>query len=464
MKQKKNLPASPQTGAGEILQAEKPINTETKIVNSSETCNNIDALNTTSLQENKASHLAEDKNKSSNDKELEFPIYGLPSLIQKMTIQGAEVYQVPQELFAISLISAMCAAIKKKAKLIDKYTNYPQLWIIIIAKSGVGKSTPLSIAFKPLESKEYNEYSLYRKELEKWQETEKKNSTNSTQPTFECYLNNDATPEALLSTIGESNGITIYRDELLGWFNDFGRYAKSGEVETYLSLYNNSDIKVSRKGEGTIIINDPFLSVIGTTQPNTLKKFLKNETMIDNGFIQRFLFVFPPDFPKPYYRDQTMDKTLLADYDSFINDLCIMPETETSFSDEAKEVFIKYSNELTDKINQTENNFLRAVYSKMEIALARLSLVIYIARVRTEETYANTIEVSTVEYCIQICRYFTAMAERVNTHLLNDTEASRLSNADILKELSKRYEKLNQSKLAEAIGITQQAVNKLLNK
>ena len=47
---------------------------------------------------------------------------------------------------------------------------------------------------------------------------------------------------------------------------------KSGEVETYLSLYNNSDIKVSRKGEGTIIINDPFLSVIGTTQPNTLKK------------------------------------------------------------------------------------------------------------------------------------------------------------------------------------------------
>lgn len=83
---------------------------------------------------------------------------------------------------------------------------------------------------------------------------------------------------------------------------------------------------------------------------------------------------------------------------------------------------------------------------------------------RTEETYANTIEVSTVEYCIQICRYFTAMAERFNTHLLNDTEASRLSNADILKELSKRYEKLNQSKLAEAIGITQQAVNKLLNK
>lgn len=125
MKQKKNPPTSPQTGAGEILQAEKPINTETKIVNSSEICNNIDVLNTTSLQDDKASHLAEDKNKSSNDKELEFPIYGLPSLIQEMTMQGTEVYQVPKELFAVSLISAMCAAIKKKAKLIDKYINYP---------------------------------------------------------------------------------------------------------------------------------------------------------------------------------------------------------------------------------------------------------------------------------------------------------------------------------------------------
>lgn len=100
-----------------------------------------------------------------------------------------------------------------------------------------------------------------------------KNSTNSARPTFECYLNNDATPEALLSTIGESNGITIYRDELVGWFNDFGRYAKSGEVENYLSIYNNTSVRVNRKGENITIINDPFLSVIGTTQPNTLKKF-----------------------------------------------------------------------------------------------------------------------------------------------------------------------------------------------
>ena len=464
MKQKKNPPTSPQTGAGEILQAEKPINTETKIVNSSEICNNIDVLNTTSLQDDKASHLAEDKNKSSNDKELEFPIYGLPSLIQEMTMQGTEVYQVPKELFAVSLISAMCAAIKKKAKLIDKYINYPQLWIIIIAKSGVGKSAPLSIAFKPLEEKEHNEYLLYLKELEKWQEAEKKNSTNSARPTFECYLNNDATPEALLSTIGESNGITIYRDELVGWFNDFGRYAKSGEVENYLSIYNNTSIRVNRKGENITIINDPFLSVIGTTQPNTLKRFLKNETMIDNGFIQRFIFVFPPDFPKPYYKDQTMNESLLMDYDAFINNLCVMAELETSFSDEAKKVFIEYSNELTDKINQTDNNFLRAVYSKMEIALARLSLVVYIAKVKTKETCANTIEASVVEYCIQICRYFTAMAERINIHLLNDTEASRLSTADIFKELSKRYGGINQSKLAEALGITQQAISKHLNK
>jgi len=379
-------------------------------------------------------------------------------------MQGTEVYQVPKELFAVSLISAMCAAIKKKAKLIDKYINYPQLWIIIIAKSGVGKSAPLSIAFKPLEEKEHNEYLLYLKELEKWQEAEKKNSTNSARPTFECYLNNDATPEALLSTIGESNGITIYRDELVGWFNDFGRYAKSGEVENYLSIYNNTSIRVNRKGENITIINDPFLSVIGTTQPNTLKRFLKNETMIDNGFIQRFIFVFPPDFPKPYYKDQTMNESLLMDYDAFINNLCVMPELETSFSDEAKKVFIEYSNELTDKINQTDNNFLRAVYSKMEIALARLSLVVYIAKVKTKETCANTIEASVVEYCIQICRYFTAMAERINIHLLNDTEASRLSTADIFKELSKRYGGINQSKLAEALGITQQAISKHLNK
>lgn len=485
MIQKRKSPVSVCGGTGETPQLEKSNNLNTKLVNPDEISNTAEVENKEqTLQtedipslgnklfqpetnENKREVIIPPKtnlNKLDKDGLPEFPIYGLPSLIQKLTKQGAEVYQVPQELFAVSFISAMCAAVKKKAKLFDRYSNYPQLWILIIGRSGVGKSQPLSVAFEPLENRECEKYALYQNGLLKWRE-DSKNASNgggdSNQSVFKHSLNSDATPEALLKEIAESDGITILRDELIGWFKDFGRYGNSGEVETYLSIYNNKTIVITRKREGYMLIEKPYLSIIGTTQPDAIKQFLKNRMMVDNGFIQRFLFVFPSDFPKAYYTEKVMDRRLLAEYNVFIHDLCEMPDLEVSFSEETKRRFAKYSDELTDKVNQTDNGFLRAVYSKMEITLSRLSLIVHVAKIIAKETCADVIEVSTIEYCIQVCRYFVATAEKVNNNLLGYSEGSMLSNRDLMKELSRRY-KLNQSKLAEGLGVTQQAINKLL--
>ena len=485
MMQKKESPVPVCGGAGETPKLGKSVNAETKLINSDGISNTTEVGNesqnplyecilnlgneliqpeTNEMKREVVIPPKTDLNKLDKDGLPEFPIYGLPSLIQKLTKQGSEVYQVPQELFAVSFISAMCAAVKKKAKLVDKYVNYPQLWILIIGRSGVGKSQPLSVAFEPLENRVCERYVLYQGELLKWRK-ESKNTSNSSddsnQPIFKHYLNSDATPESLLKDIAESDGVTILRDELIGWFKDFGRYGNSGEVETYLSIYNNKTIVITRKREGCILVEKPYLSIIGTTQPNAIKQFLKNKMMVDNGFIQRFLFVFPPDFPKAYYIEKVMDEQLLAEYNTFIRDLCEMPDLEVSFSEEAKRLYAKYSDELTDKVNRTDDDYLRAVYSKMEITLSRLSLIVHIAKNIAGETSADAIEVSTINYCIQVCRYFVATAEKFNNFLLDCSESSSLSNRELIREMSRRYP-VNQSKLAEALGISQQAVNKIL--
>jgi hypothetical protein len=39
----------------------------------------------------------------------------------------------------------------------------------------------------------------------------------------------------------------IYRDELKGWIDDFGRYAKSGEQSNMLSTFNQLPVTYNRK-------------------------------------------------------------------------------------------------------------------------------------------------------------------------------------------------------------------------
>ena len=53
-----------------------------------------------------------------------FPTDGLPMIICKLIKECSKVYNVPEEMFAISFIVAMGAAIKKKVKLKDKFINY----------------------------------------------------------------------------------------------------------------------------------------------------------------------------------------------------------------------------------------------------------------------------------------------------------------------------------------------------
>lgn len=400
----------------------------------------------------------------------EFPIWGLPKVVQDVINNGAEVYGVPKDFFGTYIFSAICAGLRKKAVLKNKFTNYAQLWTMVVANSGIGKSEPLKLAFNPLLKRDVLMYEQYKADLAQWKadcvQAKTSKEAEPPRPTQNQLLISDITPEALFQALSRNSGLTLCRDELSGWFADQGRYAKSGEVGHYLSSFNNAQIQINRKGDEPLLIAEPYLGVVGSIQPEVLRECIGSKKMADNGFISRFLFAFPDVVIKPEYIDKEMPEEVLTRYEEFINKVCDCSEMHTTLSDEAKELFIKFSNELTGEINDAEHDYLRAMYSKMEIHLSRISLMVYIAKFLAGETDKATINADIMSYSVEVCRYFIATGEKVFYLVNNQTQLpmQELSKGDVVRMLDKLYTIKNITKFAESIGVKQQSISKMLNK
>jgi hypothetical protein len=234
-----------------------------------------------------------------------FPIRNMPSFIRNFAEDIAEVYGVPIEFPAMSIISAYGTALGNKVRLrTDKYINYPQLWVVIVAPSGVGKSEPLKIAYSPIRDFEKKEYLRFQESLGEWKsacvEAKQNGAQPPEKPKQKRILCNDTTPEALFSLLDENKTLTICRDELAGHFQDFGRYNKSGEVAHHISCFDNVDFSVDRKSEdNALMIFKPVLSMIGTIQPAVLQDVANKNFMRENGYLQRCLFIYPGNVERP---------------------------------------------------------------------------------------------------------------------------------------------------------------------
>ncbi len=405
-----------------------------------------------------------------------FPIWGLPQLLQDMITEGARAYGVPPEFFASYILSAIAAAVRKNVCHQDKYRNYPQPWCIVVAPSGIGKSEPLSIAFEPLLRKDKESYATYKQELEKWEaECAAVKSNNKKQkgeqqpeppkPNYYQTLIQDTTPEALYQALSINNGLTLCRDELAGWFADFGRYNKSGEVGHYLSIFNNKQMKVNRKSEDPLMIDDPYLSIIGSIQPYILAECMSNRKMTESGFVQRFLFVFPDEVIKADPNDEVISPELLTGYDAFFNELFKIdtPLTPT-MSSEAKAELMKFRAEMASRDRASDIDYLKSMYGKMEIHIVRLALIVYVAQLVSDSGEAE-ISGDMMKYCTELCRYFIASGEKVY-RLISEPQSKPVisSNGDLIRLVDERYGIKNQTQFAESLGVSQQAISKHLKR
>lgn len=409
------------------------------------------------------------KSKLMDESDIIFPTDGLPQVLLDFGKEISEVYGVPIEFPVLSALCAIGATIRKKF-VIDsgKYKNFGQLWLMFVAPPGVGKTEPVSAAFRPLQKLDNLSYEAYQSELCNWRtacsDAKQYKTQEPEKPFFKQALMDDFTPESLYQTMFRNNGaVTLYRDELSGWFADFGRYNKNGEISRYLSIFNNAQFCINRKSEEPLQIPEPFMSICGIIQPEILELALSENNLKENGFASRFLYVYPKEIKKQKYSEKIPCDKITNQYDQLIKHCYQLPTAERPFllSPEAKRIFVEYANKTTDLVNNCSNSFLRATYAKMEIQVLRIALIVQIVKgvYNAAESQQNTISKETIQYAIALCNYFKSNLLRVDTA----DNIPQISTIDAIKIIQKEYGIKNKQAFAESIGVSRQYISKICN-
>ena len=361
----------------------------------------------------------------------DFPLGALPMKIQRIVMEAYDCYGYPVDYLAGAMLVAVGLGIGNThfARLKGKWDESAILFMALVGRPGACKSHPLNFAIRPfsdLDCKATQEYTKAYAEYERQKELPMKERTEArpVPPVNKRYLISDATPEAMLQIHSENlRGITMWNDELAGWFKNFSRYNKGSDEEYWLKLFNANPTFSDRKGvKNSVYISRPFVSVVGTIQNGILNELAQGSRSA-NGFIDYLLFVIANNQDKQPWRDTEPTFDIEKSWSDIISRLVSMPyatdenrcvvATILPFASDAKARLYEWQRENTDDCNRAESDALKGIYNKFDFHAIRFCLILQMARWACGEADKTEIDLVSVENAVSLVNYFKATARRV---------------------------------------------------
>jgi putative DNA primase/helicase len=257
----------------------------------------------------------------------------LPGELRAYVQDISERMQCPPEFAAVGTMVMAGSAIGRKLgirpKQSDSWTVIPNLWGMLVGRSGVMKSPALAESLAPIKRMEKLAFDQYEEELEEFalteraekirasvveQQAKKELSKNKganlnamlrsdaeiVEPVLRRYIVNDSTPEALCETLKNNpQGVMVERDELIGLLRSMDREGNQEARALYLTAADgDKSFTVDRimRGSGRHI-EGLCVSIVGGIQPGVLAAYVRETQRSgagDDGLLQRFgLMVYP---------------------------------------------------------------------------------------------------------------------------------------------------------------------------
>jgi hypothetical protein len=222
---------------------------------------------------------------------------------------------------------------------------------------------------------------------------------------------------------------------------------RGSDRQFYLSAWSNSPVSVDRKNlEEPIFLARPFVGVVGSIQPGVLPELIANRQGREgDGFLDRFLFSYPEPMLSRWSEDEisleaVWDVRVL--YERLREDLALEHNDngdprprEVRLLGETLARFREEVDALREEMEQSDfSNVLRGPWSKLEAYLARLSLVLAMARVVRGPAREGRVELEDVERATSLVEYFKAHARRAYLQLYGESREDKLL-ADLTKIL-----------------------------
>ena len=415
-------------------------------------------------QPKETSHL-----KASTFAEPVLPIDWLSEPVQEYIRTVAESYGCPQEYVVVnSLFTAGIAAGKKAQLVTNPYTNYPCDFFCMVGKPSRNKTGPLKEVTRPLREYDKANFAKYLEEKAAYDQCKHEDKSYSgEQPVFHQRIVGDSSPESRNALLAQGDMIGVVADELKSFIDSLGRYSKGGngvgaELSQLLSIWSNVGFAINRKSEETKLIDDPAMCINGGIQPELLGKTFGTDALMDSGFTQRFLFVYPDKGPFIKRCDRKfMTPEMRTSWTGIIGRLFDMQPLTLQLSHEAIHLYSNYADTNDMRADAEEDCYIGGMIQKMNIHTLRLAIM---AHLLSDHWNEPVVTAEGMEHAIRMADYFTRIhIERIYPLLRGSAATQRpMTNADLLRAVNRQFTIKSQNALAEALGVSQQYVNKTL--
>ena len=362
----------------------------------------------------------------------DFPIHIFPQRLEQIITSYCSTLNLNKDYAAVTVLYAFSVALGGHYSLTVKrgWIELPTLFVALVGKPGINKSGPISIFTQPLEKLEkdlfkrfLDEYSTFKK----GRSAKKENgdlSAITDEPVRRQLVIKDATQEAMLKALYDNpHGFAGIYDELAAFLKSFNKYKSGGgDEEVMLSLFSGKSISVNRKSSEPIFIEKPFVSIIGSIQPQVLINLLGNNK-IDNGLTHRFLFAFPDHVIREDLSDDDVPEYIEELYQTFINRILISdffqadgyPAHKITLSKDGYEAYKIFRRRINETINNEKSDAISGIYAKLDTYSLRIALILHVIRTGCKEPEINPYQVSAETFgkAVELIEYFEHNALKV---------------------------------------------------
>lgn len=400
----------------------------------------------------------------------EFPLQVLPMKLQRMVRDLERVENYPRTLLVASLLSAAATAIGNAMQVHIKgnWSCAPILYVMLVARAGVGKSPAIQFAYRPLREVDSKRLEIFCKELETWLARDMKNpdEANQPKPSLSQFVISDFTPEAMARAHRDNRrGITVVADELIAIYNTKNRYSDGALVETQLSIWSQSSIKVNRCSlDVPISIRHPFVGILGGIQPSLLPGLI-HAGYNQNGLLDRYIIVSGSGLKVPRWSNEQSAPTDASPvWTEIITTLLSLPYDPEKphtldMTDEARDRFFDWHNSTVDSVNAGQRGD-DTRFAKLPVNAARIALVLQLLKWACGEGTREAIELDSVEGAITLLEYWEHGAEPlmrgVYLQSLTDQQQSWL------ESLYSVFTTTEATAAGESVGLRERTVYRLL--
>lgn len=367
-----------------------------------------------------------------------FPVEVFPDGVREIIEKAHEAMNFPLDYIGSSLIVAAGAAIGNsiQVQVMGNWIEKPVIYMAIVGEPGTNKSAPLEFAVLPLEELDDKEMVKYNKLWDEYEEECKKANYSKgilpNPPDYRQTVLNDFTMEALMQQHQvNTRGMLVYKDELINFIRNMGRYSSGNDEMTWTSMFNGSSIQNTRKDKRKTKLKRSCVSICGTIQPGSLSEFSKGRT--ENGFVDRWLFAYPKTPQSPKFRRGRPMPELQEEWNKIMSNILNVEYKEDNkpiiLNEEAEVKFEQWYNDLAVRKDNEGVVFKRAA-TKMEKYAIRLSIVLEAMRAGCDKKSVKEISGWAMQGAISLVDYYLSCGMKARRSFKVDP----LSNLSILQK------------------------------